>query len=146
MKNKNFACIGQLKLFEENEEQNFQIEGELREAITKIIRKSNKSRYIIAAMLSEKVGFDITKTMLDAWTADSKEYHRIPAIIIPALSYILNSLELFYILAKPLGIQIVSQDESLLVEIARIKAIKKELETREKILEERLSKVMAKQK
>jgi hypothetical protein len=43
------------------------------------------SRYQVAAKMSELLDVDITKTMLDSWTAESKEQHRFPALFFARL-------------------------------------------------------------
>jgi len=61
------------------------IDKAFREAISLDLKECpHQSRYHVAARMSELVGQDITKSMLDSWTAESKEQHRFPAIFLPA--------------------------------------------------------------
>lgn len=57
---------------------------EIKRLISEGIKRSGLSRYQVAARISELVGWDLTKTMLDAYTAESKAGHRVPAEILPA--------------------------------------------------------------
>lgn len=57
----------------------FHIQNQLKEEISKGLRLCRLSRYEVAAKMSEMLGYEITKTMLDAYTAESKENHRFPA-------------------------------------------------------------------
>jgi len=62
----------------------YDIDKAFREEISRALKACPSSRYQVAARMSELVGQDITKTMLDSWTAESKEQHRFPAIFLPA--------------------------------------------------------------
>lgn len=55
---------------------NFAIE--LRCLIAQLLKASPASRYQIAARMSELLATEITKYMLDAWTAESREAWRFP--------------------------------------------------------------------
>jgi len=60
------------------------LEVRLKHLLSEGIKRSGLSRYQVAARVSELVGWDLTKTMLDAYTAESKAGHRVPAEILPA--------------------------------------------------------------
>ncbi|MBN1830263.1 MAG: hypothetical protein JW884_14115 [Deltaproteobacteria bacterium] len=60
------------------------IDRQFRESVSAALKECPLSRYQVAARMSELTGFDITKSMLDSWTAESKEQHRFPAIFLPA--------------------------------------------------------------
>ena len=85
--------INQLSIFEIIQESaasaaprtgSYDIDKAFREAVSRALKACPFSRYQVAAAMSELVGQDITKTMLDSWTAESKEQHRFPAIFLPA--------------------------------------------------------------
>ena len=58
----------------------FNIDHQFRGAISEALKRCPLSRYQVVARMSELTDTDITKTMLDSWTAESKEQHRFPAI------------------------------------------------------------------
>ncbi len=67
------------------------IDTELRHALSEDIKHASVpctgrelSRYDIAARMSELVGHEITKSMLDNYSAESHEKHRFPAQYLPA--------------------------------------------------------------
>jgi hypothetical protein len=60
------------------------IDKAFREAVSLDLKECPLSRYQVAAIMSELTSQDITKSMLDSWTAESKEQHRFPAIFVPA--------------------------------------------------------------
>ena len=51
---------------------------ELRCVLSDALKQSPRSRHEIAARMSELTGQDITKSMLDSWTAESKSPWRFP--------------------------------------------------------------------
>ena len=56
------------------------IDTEVRHLVSEELKGCPYSRYHVAARMSELTGTEITKSMLDSWTAESKEQHRFPAI------------------------------------------------------------------
>ena len=57
----------------------FQIQNQLKNELSAGLKRCRMSRYEVAAKMSEMLGYEITKTMLDAYTAESKESYRFPA-------------------------------------------------------------------
>lgn len=91
-----------------------------RESISAALRNCPLSRYQVAARMSELVGQDITKTMLDSWTAESKEQHRFPAIFLPAFCEAVGKTEPLKLLTNPVGVFLLPGPEALRAEIKRI--------------------------
>lgn len=65
------------------------IDSELRAAISEDLKQARDgaralSRYEVAARMSELVGQEITKAMLDNYTAEAHEKHRFPCQFLPA--------------------------------------------------------------
>ena len=114
----------------------FNIDLQLRDAISKAIKECPHSRFQIAAKMSEILGFEITKSMIDAWTAESREgVYRFPACYLPAFCHVVGSLEPLRIMADLLGVYVIEGEEALLTEIGRIQEQKKKLSEKEKALE-----------
>lgn len=91
-----------------------------RERVSDALRNCPLSRYQVAARMSEMVGQDITKTMLDSWTAESKEQHRFPAVFLPAFCEAVGSTELLRMLGQVVGAFVLPGPEALRAEIQRI--------------------------
>ena len=91
-----------------------------RETISEELRGCPLSRYQVAARMSELLGQDITKTMLDSWTAESKEQHRFPAVFLPAFCEAVGSTEPLRILGQLIGAFVLPGPEALRSEIQRI--------------------------
>ena len=96
------------------------IDKSFREVVSLALKGSPLSRYQVAARMSELVGQDITKTMLDSWTAESKEQHRFPAIFLPAFCEAAGSMEPLRMLGQSAGAFVLPGTEALRAEIRRI--------------------------
>lgn len=91
-----------------------------RETISETLRNCPLSRYQVAARMSELLGQDITKTMLDSWTAESKEQHRFLAVFLPAFCEAVGSTEPLRMLGQQIGAFVLPGPEALRSEIQRI--------------------------
>ena len=96
------------------------MDRQFREAISEALRGCPRSRYQVAARMSELLGQDITKTMLDSWTAESKEQHRFPAVFLPAFCEAVGSTEPIRMIGQRVGAFVLPGPEALRAEIQRI--------------------------
>lgn len=114
----------------------FNVDRPFREAISEALRQSPLSRYQVAARMSELTGTDITKTMMDSWTAESKEQHRFPAIFLPAFCEAVGSNEPLKMLGNLIGAFVLPGPEALRAEIKRIEEdiARKQNEKRKRLL------------
>ena len=130
-KSNKYLDINQLTLFDilkNYQEQNtpqkpagsFDIDRRFREAISAALKQCQLSRWHVAARMSELTDMDITKTMLDSWTAESKENHRFPAIFLPAFCEAVGCAEPLKLLGQLVGVFILPGPEALRAEIRRI--------------------------
>ena len=114
----------------------FNIDLQLREAISQAIKDCPHSRFQIAAKMSELLGVEISKSMIDSWTAESREgLYRFPACYLPALCHVVGSLEPLRIMVDLLGAYVIQGEEAILTELGRLKAQKRKLAERERALE-----------
>jgi len=95
------------------------ISEKLRCAMANAIRSSCKDRFQIAGETSHLVGRQITKAMLDSWTAESKPGNRPPADILPAFCKVTASTEPIEILNEPAGIFGLPGPDALRAEIQK---------------------------
>ena len=122
-----------------NDFASFNIDLRLRDAISQAIKDCPHSRFQIAAKMSELLGVEITKSMIDSWTAESREgLYRFPACYLPAFCHVVGSLEPLRIMADLLGAYVIQGEEAILTELGRIKEQKKKIAIREKALESQL--------
>lgn len=101
------------------------VEGEmnvqepLRRALISAIKHCNLSRHQIAGEMSHLLGFEVSKTTIDSWTAESKERNRIPAEYLPAFSRVTGDMEPVRMLAEVSGMFAMPGPEALRAEIQK---------------------------
>ncbi len=93
---------------------------ELRHILSEALKKSPKSRYEIAARMSELVGQEITKSMLDAWTAESRSPWRFPFEYVAAFEVACETTCLQELLCRKRGSRILEGEEALQAELGRL--------------------------
>lgn len=119
----------------------FNVSQQLRGEISEGLRKCALSRFEVAARMSELVGVEITKSQLDSWTAESKEYHRFPAEYLPAFCAVTGHKEPLRIMARMVQCYLIESEEALMTELGRIAKVKRDLAEREKTVRDMLSRM-----
>ena len=138
--NRNNSQLSFLDLLEDlrpktSDSASFNIDLQLRDAITRAIKDCPHSRYQIAAKMSELLGIEITKSMLDSWTAESKEgIYRFPACYLPAFCRALGNIEPLRIMADLLGAYVIEGEDALLTQLGKIKDQKDQLLEKERAI------------
>lgn len=122
------------------------IDTELRVALTEDIKHAKDqsgrelSRYEVAARMSELTGIEITKTMLDNYTAKTHENHRFPCQFLPAFIRATGQRRAFECLSRHSGLFALPGPEALRAEIQKLdeegKRIKEEKAKRRLYLKE----------
>ena len=96
------------------------LHSELSQAASLDLKECPQSRWHVAGSMSELTGTEITKSMLDAFTAESKEGHRFPAVFIPAFCIVTRSTEVFKVLTRHVGVFVLPGEEALRSEVQRL--------------------------
>jgi len=78
------------------------------------------SRWEIAGRISNLLGVEVTKYQIDAWIAESKNGHRIPAAYIPAFCVATSCNEPLRVLAEAAGVFTLPGPDALRSEIRKI--------------------------
>lgn len=134
-----FSLLEELKeARDQSEAGSFNIQVQVKALIGEALKRCPLSRFQVAARMSELLGVEVTKWMLDAWTAESKEYHRFPAEYLPAFCRITGSYELLRLLVEKAGCYLIEGEEVLLTELGRIQKMRQELNRRERAIREYL--------
>jgi hypothetical protein len=107
---------------------------ELRHVLTDALKRTPRSRYEIAARMSELTGVDISKAALDAWTAESKTPWRFPFEYAAAFEAACETTCLQELLGRKRGSRILVGRDTLYAELGRINQMRDELGRREKQL------------
>jgi hypothetical protein len=85
-----------------------------RAALARAIKESGLSRIQIAAKMSEILDVEITKAILDSWTAESREgVNRFPACYLPVFCHVVGSIEPLRVLADLIGSYVIQGPEAL---------------------------------
>ncbi|MDP1681040.1 MAG: hypothetical protein Q8L39_04620 [Burkholderiales bacterium] len=77
-------------------------------------------RYDIAASISRLSGRDMSKDMLDRYTASSSDGHRFPLEALPALVQATGDFRLLELIAQKCGCKILRGEEAVLAEIGAL--------------------------
>jgi hypothetical protein len=93
---------------------------ELAHVLSEALKKSPKSRYEIAARMSELVGQEIGKATLDAWTAESKSGWRFPFEYAAAFEVACGCTSMQELLCRKRGSRILEGEEALQAELGRL--------------------------
>jgi len=109
-------------------------DGRLRALITGAIRQSRFSREEIAERMTLASGDAITRAMLDAWTAPSKNGHRFPLQLLPAFCDAVESQEILKDALAMLGARIATAEDLAYAEIGRLHVEGQKTADREKAL------------
>ena len=110
----------------------------LRAALGNALKDADLDRWAIAAEMSRLTGRDISKYMLDAYTAESRQDHNFPFRYAAAFEVATESHCLTYLLAKARGCEVLVGEESLLAELGRIEKKEADLKRRKAALKRHL--------
>lgn len=109
---------------------------EMRQMLSAILKEAPMSRYEVAAKMSELLGDDVSKNMLDAYTADSRETHQISAVRLFALMMATGRFDPLEMQAEMSGRRMLVGEEAIAAEIMTAKRRLMDAETHLKRLEE----------
>jgi hypothetical protein len=114
------ALSAQEKLFDPGmSEGDLDVSMIFRDALSQALRKTDVSRHMVAARISELTNHSISKDMLDKYTSSNLDYG-FRAEDLTAFCHAVGSIEPFRVLLAPLGYEIISPEESNFVKIARL--------------------------
>lgn len=104
----------------------------LRQALNQAIKQCKLSRWQIAGQMSDLLDQEITKFMLDSWTAESKDGHRFPAEYLPAFCEATGSREPLRLLAETAGLFALPGPDALRAEIQHLEEEARKLQQEKK--------------
>lgn len=103
----------------DSDEGSMNIRERLRHSLNLAIRECRLSRSQIAGEMSHLLGVDVTKSMIDAWTAESKDNYRIPAEYLPAFCRVTDCNRPIEILTETAGMFSMPGPDALRSEIQK---------------------------
>jgi hypothetical protein len=95
---------------------------EVSHLLSTALKETTKSRYEICARMSELLGHDISISMLNAWTAESREAWRFPLEYATAFEIACETYCLTEFQARKRGCKVYAGDEVRQAEIGRIES------------------------
>lgn len=107
---------------------------EIRHLLSNALKQTSKTRYEVCARMSELIGQEITISMLNAWTAESREAWRFPFAYATAFEIACETFCLTEFLARQRGCKVYAGDEVRQAEIGRLESQMDELATKLKAL------------
>lgn len=109
---------------------------QIRQLLSECLKQCPSSRFGVASRMSELLGSDITKSQLDAWTAESREAWRFPFEYAAAFEEATATFTLTEFLAAQRGCKVAVGDEALLTELGRIEQAEQALKQRKVLIKD----------
>ncbi|MDR1702482.1 MAG: hypothetical protein LBR56_06880 [Sporomusaceae bacterium] len=103
------------------------IQQRIKETLSHALKNAPCKRWEIAGRMSEYTGVEITESMLNTWTAESKETHRFPMEYGPAFCWATGDYGIAELFSKVCGGSFIKSEEVILLELARIEEAKRKL-------------------
>lgn len=103
-------------------------------AVSLVLKEDDRDRWDVAAAMSRILDADVPKSMLDAYSAESKEDHNISFARMLVLIATTGRHDVLRSLLRPFGLDLVVGEEILLVEMGHLESQKREIERRLKEL------------
>jgi hypothetical protein len=111
----------------------------VRQGISEAIRRSGMKRWEIAGRMSELAGAEITESMLNAWSAESREDRRFPAEYLAVFCYVTGDRELLRQMAQRIHCWLLESEEAVMAELGRINWQRQQLSARERQVKQYLA-------
>ncbi|NUN16319.1 MAG: hypothetical protein HUU55_22045 [Myxococcales bacterium] len=108
---------------------------DLRRTLNDAIRNCGRSREEIADAMAQSLGDLVTKSQIDAWTAESKSNtHRIPASYLPAFCDATGSTQPMELLATLIGRWLCPEQDKLFAAQGKLMREEEDLRKRKRLL------------
>ena len=107
---------------------------EIRHLLSSGLKQTTKSRFEVCARMSELTGHEISISMLNAWTAESRDAWRFPLEYAAAFEVACETFCITEFLARKRGCKVYAGDEVRQAEIGRLESQIGELATKLKAL------------
>lgn len=133
----------QCVLFDDNAP-DLDIELELMAGIKYLRRELRKIGIVKAEQIVDRINLclppekHITVRQWNAWSAESKEDHPLPAWVLPAVCWALRGIAPVHVIVRALGLHVIDESEYLATELGRVVTQRGELAQAERRLKQRL--------
>ena len=109
-------------------------DAQFRHALSDALKQCKKDRYQVGADMSRLLGREVSKHMLDAYTAESRDAYNFPLNYVAAFEVATESFALTQLLAAQRGCKLLVGEEALLAELGKIERTEQELRERKTAL------------
>jgi hypothetical protein len=120
------------------------LDAAIRDLVSIGLKKTSLDRIGVAAEMSRLLGKEISKSMLDAFSAESKEKHRFPAAFLNAFVEVTGDKSLLRLLCEKAGGFFIDNEAALNLSFLNLREQKKDISRREKILMELINNLQRK--
>jgi len=140
-KSTEFAGIESGDLFQAAErlDASLNLDMAVRKAITAAAKQSTKSRAQIADDLTRLTGHRVSEKMLYTFSSESREGHRFPAAWLAAFCVSTRDPHLLQTIVEHAGYRLITNDEAMLIDLARAYLAHKEAAEKIVALEHRIT-------
>lgn len=114
-------------------------DAQIQHVLSDAIKACKKDRYQVAADMSRLLGREVSKHMLDAYTAESRDAYNFPLNYVAAFEVATESLTLTQLLAGKRGCRILVGEEALFAELGKIEREEQALKERKHALKQYLA-------
>ena len=105
----------------------------VREAVNRSIDSCpDKDRFQIAAEMSRLLDIEITKAMLDGWTASSKDGYRFPLEFAAAFCKVTGSNLVLEVICRPVGMYALQGPDALRSQLQKMQEERRKISAQEK--------------
>jgi hypothetical protein len=112
------------------------IDSELRATLSAMLKAAPLSREVVAGKMSELIGRHVSISMLNAYTAESRERHNFPFQYAAALESVCESYALSELLARKRGCKVLVGEDALLAELGKLERQEQEVRARKAALKD----------
>lgn len=134
-----FDQIQELKSKKEDGSGSLRVKDDLQRALNDAIKECPLSRHQIVGEMSHLLNEEISKSMLDSWTAESRDDRHIPAEYLPAFCKVTGNFEALEVLNRKAGLFAMAGSEAVRSEIHKMREearrLLREVRKREELLE-----------
>jgi hypothetical protein len=107
-------------------------------ALSDVLKQCKNDRYQVGADMSRLLGREVSKNMLDAYTAESRDAYNFPLNYVAAFEVATESFALTQLLAAQRGCKLLVGEEALLAELGKIEREEQTLKARRHALKQYL--------
>ena len=117
------------------------LQQKVKETLTVALKSAPYKRWEVAGRMSDYIGVEITESMLNAWTAESKELHRFPLEYLPAFCWATGNYSLADVVVRASGCHLIKSEEVVLLEMARLDERERDIQEQKRQMRNYLDKM-----